>query len=62
MAVPVRPQVGVVSTEDVEQLVEDEAGVAGGQAAQWRPQLQVDGLAPASVVRGHLVYSFIALR
>ena len=56
--VPVRPQVGVEGPEDVEQLVEDEAGVAGGQAAQWWPQLQVDNLAPAGVVGGHLVYSW----
>ena len=52
--VPVWPQMSVVSSEDMEQLVEDEAGVAGGQATQRWPQLQQDGLAPASVVWGHL--------
>ena len=48
--VPVWPQMCVVSSEDMEQLVEDEAGVAGGQPTQRRPQLQQDSLAPASVV------------
>ena len=52
--VPVRPQVGVVSPEHMEQLVEDEAGVAGGQATQRGPQLQEDSLTPAGVVWGHL--------
>ena len=48
--VPVRPQVGVVSSEHMEQLVEDEAGVGGGQATQRRPQLQEHSLSPAGVV------------
>ena len=53
--VPVGPEVGVVRAEDMEQLMEDEAGVARVQApAEWRPELQEDGLAPAGVVGGHL--------
>ena len=48
--VPVRPQVGVVSSEHMEQLVEDEAGVGGGQATQRRPQLQEHSLSPAGEV------------
>ena len=50
MLVPVWPQVSVVSPEDMEQLMEDEAGVAGGQATQRRPQLQQDSLAPSGVI------------
>ena len=51
--VPVWPQVGVVSPQHMEQLVEDEAGVRGEATQRW-PQLQVNSLTPARVVWGHL--------